>query len=168
MNGNETLILRSRKYKWLFIFVVSIIIFFFSLYFLINLDDAYETSSLKGIVFFIGLFNSAFLIYSFVRLLPGSSYLRLDKKGLKWQSIFYGDHYSWQDVSNFYVNKFGFVLFDVSEQGRSKSKLENQLSYDLQKVRRVFGQQAALPESYGKTPQQLADLLNSWKQKYSS
>lgn len=164
---STSLILRPKKYIWLLFFLISAIFFIFNLNYLADLDDNYGPNGNMGAAFFLSLIIGSVVVYAFLRLLPFSSYLRLDSKGFKWQGLFHSDRYSWVDVNNFTANRFGYVIFDVKMHGKHKSLLESHVPNSLKGIKIMFGNKGALPENYGKTSAELASILNVWKRRYS-
>ncbi|PNS09747.1 hypothetical protein [Solilutibacter silvestris] len=95
-------------------------------------------------------------------VLPGSSYLRLEPSGMTIRSAYRDHRYSWTDISEFFVVPIG---------GRQMVCWHYSPSYKGQKALRalsknVTGVDAGLPDTYGYSATDLAQLLNQWRVQY--
>jgi hypothetical protein len=99
-----------------------------------------------------------FLLYM---LLPGTVRLTVDRSGLELKSPFRSMKLAWSDVEMFYV---GYV-----HTGPSSAKLIGiQYSPSYQKQRaRSTGLDDRIPNHFQKSPEELCEILNSYKQKYA-
>lgn len=100
-------------------------------------------------------FGLAIIVFG-IQLLPNSSYLKLTEEGFEVCSTFRTNSYRWSDIESFSImnvplNKM--VSWDFSS------------NYDAQQTgrrvsSRVTGSEAALPDTYGMSAAELADLMN--------
>ena len=106
-------------------------------------------------------FGLAIVVFG-VQLLPNSSYLKLTEEGFEVCSTFKVNTYRWADIEKFSVmnvplNKmvsWDFVTdYSSQEAGRRVSS-------------RITGSEAALPDTYGMTAEDLAQLMNSMVKRY--
>jgi hypothetical protein len=111
-----------------------------------------------GIVFFGG----GAIAFSSL-LLPKGAYLKLDSGGFTACWLFRTHRYRWSDVDRFEVRRIGwreFVGFNLSKEPRSRQSAPR-LSW------RVVGFDGGVP-AYGMSAQELAALMNEWRQRYAS
>jgi hypothetical protein len=98
-----------------------------------------------------------------VQLIPGSTYVRIHAEGLEVCFFFRSRHILWKDVTRFGVarrNSSRMVVYDFvpdySGQNRSRAL-----------CRLLFGWDAALPDSFGMSCEELADLMNRCRETFS-
>lgn len=99
---------------------------------------------------------------SFAMLLPGVTYLRLDREGFELGSLFRKHRTRWADVAGFGIctihsNKMVAVFYDRAYQGQ---KLGRAMSSSL------TGIEGAIPNSYNASPDDIAAALNAWKSRF--
>lgn len=111
--------------------------------------------------FTVGVFT-LFAVVAFVNLLPGASYLRLDRDGFEMRALYRRHRIGWDDVA-------GFGLMRVPPTGKQRvgwnyrpgrgqpSRLRG---FNLDR----FGYEAALPDTYGLSAADLVALLESLRQ----
>ena len=95
-----------------------------------------------------------------LQMLPGSTYLRLTKEGFEMSSLYRKRGYRWSDVSGFsvgQVSKGKMVVFGLSEQFQSLQGLRRA-------SKKITGYEAALPDNYGMRYEDLAALMNQYKE----
>jgi len=95
---------------------------------------------------FVASFFGLGLVVAVAQFWPAASYLKLTPKGFVCCTLFRRWSAEWGSVSEFHVGQVGNdkrVVFKRS--GASGRKF--------------------LPDSYGQTPQQLADLMNDWRER---
>lgn len=147
---NDTLVLKPSRVKQSILLAGSLAFVVVCLW---ALDKG---SSLLWLpIVFFGLCALVFAI----QLLPGSSSLTLTPEKFIVRTLFRSFEHTWDEVESFFathisVNKM--VAFNYSEL------------YTRQQRGRAFsskltGVEAALPDSFGMKPEDLAMLLNSWK-----
>jgi hypothetical protein len=96
-------------------------------------------------------------------LLPNGAYLKLDSGGFTACSLFRTHRYRWLDVERFEARRIGWrelVGFNLSKEHRSRQSAPR-LSW------RVVGFDGGVP-AYGMSAQELAALMNEWRQRYAS
>jgi len=110
----------------------------------------------------IGFFGLGCIVFV-LQLLPNASYLRLTPEGFTICSLFRSHSYSWTEIDNFafgYVSKMKTVVFNHS------SPYKKQIA--LRKTnKKLFGFEACLPDTYGMSAEELADLMNTWKRRFT-
>jgi hypothetical protein len=95
---------------------------------------------------FVASFFGLGLVVALAQFWPAASYLKLTSKGFVCCTLFRNWSAAWDSVSQFYVGRVGNderVVFERS--GSSATKF--------------------LPDTYGRTPQDLADLMNDWRRR---
>ncbi len=95
-------------------------------------------------------------IVATINLLPGSSYLLLDDRGLTMCSMFRKTFHSWNDLAEFLPISMGtttMVGLRYSEGYKAHAATRRLAT-------RLAGAEGALPESYGMDPEELVTLLN--------
>lgn len=105
-----------------------------------------------------GLFGIGSLV-ALVGLLPGSNYLELRPEGLKMCSLYRTSVVFWRDVRVFFPVMLGrqkTVCWFYTDDYKARFPVQNA---SLQ----LTGADAGLPDTYGKSAEELADLLNEWR-----
>lgn len=120
----------------------------------ILMRNEYPIVAYAGIVFFgIGVVVAA------IQMLPHASYLELQDEGFKFRTLFRDNFVRWKEVEHFYVIKVhsnkmvGWNYSAKAGVNSVASKVSSKLS----------GAQAALPETYGKKAEELAEIMNQKK-----
>jgi hypothetical protein len=106
-----------------------------------------------------GFFGLCFIVAAAL-LLPGSAYLRLGPEGFEVCSLFRARSYRWADVEGFGVALVGgnrMVAFNFAP-GFPGSVVARRLAVLLS------GWEGALPDTYGMGAEELAALLNGYRQ----
>jgi hypothetical protein len=145
--ASDTLLLRPRRLKWLLILAVSVA-------FTIAGGSMIRDGQAKG-WFVISVFALSTLI-SIGLLLPGRAYLRITPEGFEMRSLFRSLQLRWTDVAGFRAGRIGLnkmVLFNYAAS-YTRSPKARALATAL------TGTEAALPDTYGYTADDLAALLN--------
>jgi hypothetical protein len=142
----------SRK-AWLPVLLISIA---FTAVGIWNIPEGEGMAWAASIFFGLGTVVSGLIV-----CFPKMTSLRLTDEGFIIQSLFRGQLVRWDDVSFFGVTSVGGPAmvgfsFVVSYAGQ---KFGRQLARDL------CGYDGALPDTYGMTADNLADLLNTWKKR---
>jgi len=149
ITGREELVLRPSRRKTLLL-VVSC-----SALFAAGVWRWEQVDTLEALILL--LFGLGSIVFG-ILLLPGASYLKLTEKGFIVCSLFRETKLvPWRVVSNFRAEPIppaltDFVVFDST--GHEKRGLRRF-------KRTLAGAKDALPDSYGRTPQDLAELLNA-------
>lgn len=104
-------------------------------------------------IFFFGIC----LIIFMINMIPNSSYLKIDEKGIEMKNLFKITFIPWQAVSGFktkfiFVNRL--VTFTIDEKLLENSKMK--------------GKSGAFPDTYGMSAKNLANLLNEYKVKFDT
>lgn len=146
----KTLTLRLSKGRWLLMLAASAAL-------------AYGSFRLLPEHFWIGTLGGTFFalcaLVALLNLMPGASHLRLDAEGFEMRSLFRSHRVAWREVASFgviqvMVNRMVGWNFTAGHSGHGHlRKLNAGLS----------GFEAALPDTYGRTAQALADLMNAWR-----
>lgn len=142
---NVPLILKPGKVKSSILLVISI--GFVALG--ISLLERNMLIAILNIVFF-GLCFIVFLL----NLIPGSSYLKIDEKGIEMKGLMRKTFIPWQAVNSFGTKWVAFnklVVFDLNKN-LAGGKLKRR--------------QGGLPDTYGMSAARLAELLNEYKAKF--
>ena len=103
------------------------------------------------------------VLVAIVTLVPGSSYLELSPSGIAVRTLYRTWHVSWSDVSDFFVSRVGgraMVCWNYSSS-YSASRRGRKIS------RSIAGVEAGLPDTYGLSAAELADLLNQWRAEHT-
>lgn len=143
---NLPLILKPSKIKNIILILISV--GFISLG--ITLLEKNMLIAVLNIVFF-----GICLIIFIINMIPNSSYLTIDEKGIEMKNLFRTTFIPWQAVSGFktkfiFVNKM--VTFTIDEKLLESSKMK--------------GKTGAFPDTYGMSANNLANLLNEYKAKF--
>lgn len=118
------------------------------------------SSSAKVIAWLsVGFFALCAVVFA-LQLVPGASYLRITDEGFVFCSLFRKSPLvPWREVSEFRVasvppSSHKLVVYDLNNALRPAIRSVN---------RALVGASDGLPDTYGLKPQELADLLNSWR-----
>ncbi|WP_449388454.1 STM3941 family protein [Chryseobacterium lineare] len=142
---NLPLILKPGKVKSIVLLIISIGFVILG----ISLLDKSKLIAILNIVFF-GMCFMVFLL----NLIPGSSYIKIDEKGIEMKNLFRITFIPWQAVNTFKTKWVVFnklVVFDLN-----KTLVGNNM-----KLR-----QGGFPDTYGMSAAKLAQLLNEYKSKF--
>jgi hypothetical protein len=163
-------VLRPRKGKWALVLIASAA--FVAIGFGMLRDPGTSTDRFVvygGIVFF-GICG----LVSLIQFVPGSSFLRLTSDGMTVRSLWRTSSYRWSDIERFGVGHvkgthggFGknqrLIGFDfsVSYPGRDKAQTLKNIN------RKLSGFEASLPDNYGWDYAELAEHLNTLRERYA-
>lgn len=152
MNTEEQ-ILRPKNPKTILLALVSLV-------FTIGGIFIVKDESLKGWLI-ISFFGLCFLVF-LVQLLPGSTQLKLTKKGFIMTSLFRSHFTKWTDIKTFQTGYLGSnktVMFDY---------IDNHKKHSTAKIfsKQLSGSHGALPSTYGLKATELIRLMNEWKNRY--
>ncbi len=107
---------------------------------------------------FFGICCMVFIVV----LLPNSFYLRISKNGFEVCSLFRSEFTAWDEVGRFesgYIGPSKMVVFNYSP-GHRKYKAAKSVA------KTMTGFEGALPDTYGKSAEALAKLLNEWRERF--
>jgi hypothetical protein len=102
------------------------------------------------------IFFALCLAVSAIMLLPGAGGLVLDAEGFVATSLFRSHRFRWRDVNGFEpisVSRQRMVGFDDVTGGRTIGAINTALA----------GRNAALPDTYGFSADELAELMQRWR-----
>jgi hypothetical protein len=108
----------------------------------------------------IGFFGLCAVAFG-VNLLPNSSYLRLTREGSTVCTMFRSRSGAWREVNKFGVNRIGVRNIVGWAPSHPASKFDNT-------ARVITGYASTLPETYGLTAEELAELLNRWRDEHAT
>ena len=145
---NLPLILKPGKIKNILLLLVSI--GFVSLG--ISLLEKKMWIAILNIVFF-----GFCLIIFLTNMIPGSSYLKIDERGVEMKNLFRITFIPWKAVNGFTTKSIflkKMVTFNIDENLLTASKIK--------------GKTGAFPDTYGMSAENLAALLNEYQLKLDS
>jgi len=99
---------------------------------------------------------------SFLMLLPGAMYLKLDAEGFELGSFFRKEKIKWTDVARFEVRAIHTtkIITVVYSQAYQKQKLARAISSSL------TGAEGGIPNNYNASINEIVTALNAWKSHY--
>lgn len=150
----KNITLYPSKVKIIFLFLISLL---FTVGGIIWIREEFNVKALFVVIFFC-ICTITFIII----LMPNSSFLKLTSKGFEVRSLYRSHYYNWKDISNFDVIRV--VLNKMVGFNLSNKRMRNSIHQSSQNL---VGMDDALPVTYGYKPENLAKLLNEWKNKYS-
>ena len=146
------MVLRPAKTKTVFLLTISLAF---------TVIGAYAIGAGKGIVgWFVGVFFGVCSAAFAIHLWPGASYLQLLPEGFVACSLFRRwPLIRWDSVSEFHVapapgSGMRMVVFSRDSSRHPRLAAIN---------RSLVGATDALPDTYGRTPDELAALMNEWR-----
>ena len=116
--------------------------------------------------FYVAIFFGLCAIVFALQLAPRSTYLRLTADGFQTRSLFrQGPLVRWSDVSEFRVERLPpsmtqMVVYDEPGTPQTRLRRFNRLL--------AGGEAALLPDGCGVSAQDLAALMNQWRDRYSA
>jgi hypothetical protein len=146
MNEKKEMILRPSRKKWLGILLMSLL---FCAIGVMMIRDG------KMLGWFPLLAFGIVAIVSLVLMFPGVGYLKLDKDGFTVCSLYRASTFRWDDVTEFGLGFNKLVSFNFSP-----AYTQHQRMREINKAIGSFD--AAIPDSYGMTPEDLLLLMNKW------
>ena len=108
------------------------------------------------------IFFGVCTLFSILKLVPNSSCLRISEKGFEIRSLFRGTFIRWNEVDQFesgYMGHTKKVFFNFSVQ-HSNAETGKKVAKFL------AGFEGMLPDTYGKSADELAQLMNQWREKF--
>jgi hypothetical protein len=142
--------LYPSRMKWLLVLLIGVL-FAVVGYWMVSDGDRRS--------WFVLVFFAAVSIVAAVMLLPGAGGLTLDRNGFRATSLFRSSSSRWQDVTGFEPASIPpslqklVVYDDINLTGRKIANLNVAL----------VGRNAALPDTYGLSPDDLARLMMLWR-----
>jgi len=112
--------------------------------------------------FGIGFFGLGCIVFV-LQLVPNASYLRLTPEGFTMCSLFRSHSYRWTETKTFaarYVSHMKTVVFNYSPSYTKQIAMRKM-------NKKLFGVESCLPDTYGMSAEELADLMNKWKRRFS-
>ena len=124
-------------------------------------------------------------IFSVLMMTPRYNYLRLFAEGFEVRNLFKSDRYSWSDVERIALydirgNGYNLAVFIFSQTGGKKTGLGEMMA-KMAELGRALDNACSrcssvnavdidyyLPRHYEKSPQEIVEVMNEWKGKYSS
>ena len=149
-----------NKIQWILILLASLGVMYWSL-----------ASSFKGdsFAFFCSIMSSLMLLLSVLMLLPGSSWLKIDRQGIKFAHIFIVTCIKWRDIKEFgtFSSAPPYLLFREKYVGINFRDNYKESENARSAAKALTGFEGSLPDSYGKKPAHLAEILNQYLSIYS-
>jgi hypothetical protein len=153
------LVLRPRPLRYFLLAILAAAMIAVGVYFFIEgrvMDRILMKIVGVAIVIFFG---AAFFMFSSA-LIPRGAYLRLDDAGFTICSVFTPRRLRWNEVYPFEVSKESkgrkLVVFDYTSKYRGQRPKRKPAV-------KAEGYDAFLPDSYGRSPEELAALMNEWR-----
>lgn len=148
-------ILYPKKIKSILLLILCIA---FVVIGVLMINDGQKVGWFVAITFLLGVVTFV------INLVPKSSYLKLDESGFEICSLFRTHKYNWSDIAFFTVGRIShnkMVMFNFSA------------TYERQKRARkiataISGTEGALHDTFGLKAQELADLMNSYRDTYAA
>jgi hypothetical protein len=111
--------------------------------------------------FLVAAFFGLFLPVAVIQLLPGSTYLQIDHSGFTFCNLFRRTTVPWSVVEGFFVvtlKRNGMKVHQMVGFNFVETYAKQRLS---RRIASVIGKcEAALPDTYGKTVEELASFMN--------
>ena len=109
------------------------------------------------------LLGALLTLSSVASLLPGSCYLKLDRRGFTFYKFYHGQQILWSDVKEFGLfspprSPVQMVGFNFKENARPNSAWRSL-------AQSICPYEASLPDTYGKSAGELARLLEAWRKR---
>ena len=141
----------SRR-KWLLVFVGGVSF---------AIGGAFMVRSSEAMGWLPLIFFSLVALVAAVAMLPGAGALTLDRDGFEVTSLFRRHHTRWQDAHGFAAARIPpatqrwAVYDDISQSGKRLAKINVE----------IVGRNAALPDTYGLSPDDLGNLMMLWRER---
>ena len=149
----ETLLLRPSRWKLLVMLATALGFVAIGVW-IMPADDW----SRWLVIGFFGLCAAVFI----VQLAPGANYLKLDREGFTYATLFRPIRVAWHDVSPFSAGHIWLtrvVQFDPAQSATDPNAKRAVAAL----ARGLTGASGALPNTYGMTADALAELMNRWR-----
>lgn len=112
----------------------------------------------------VGFFGPCSLIV-LCQFIPGANYLRLTRDGISYSTFFRKRSHKWDEIFEFGAyepSSTGSKYVGFNFKQRSKSG-ENLNSFS----KTLSGWESGIPDTYGMSAEELVEILESWRKKYS-
>ena len=143
----ESMTLYPSKIKWVLVILVSIGFIALGIYTIESGDTGILLGQIICVIF------SLVIMWSTLTLWPGSSWLKLGPDGIRNKVIFRKFHYRWCDI-----NRFGIWI----AQDPGLPSTTKYVSFWV----KPDDQMRSLSECYGKKPEELVEILESYRNRY--
>ena len=141
--------LYPNKIKWVLVLLVGFCLIALG----ISLIGDHNTETLLGL--FICVAGGFVILVSILTLWPNSSWLKLGPDGIRNKVMFRKFHYRWSDINCFEIT--------VVQHGTGLSKSKTEFVSFWMKP---DDQMRSLSECYGKKPEELMEILESFRNRY--
>lgn len=152
---NDNLVLRANPRRPIIMLVGSAVFLVFGI-FMIKVGELRGYMVAGPSVFF-------FVVYA-INIITGTPRLLLTRDGFAIQNPMNSYSYKWNEVDSFSVDflkglKLKTVVFTLSPN--CKKRLTERAG-----IRAITGHEGVLPNNYGMSPENLADLMNKWRGRF--
>jgi hypothetical protein len=135
----ETLYLPPSRTRWIFVVVLGSVVVAANLYGFL----AYSQSGLGVFAAILGIFIGA----AAIQLIPGSAGMWLDRKGFTYRFFWVNRRREWNEITPILSSQVGLLqMVGYNRKGDAPNKPRE-----------------VLPDTYGISANELADLLNHWR-----
>ena len=105
------------------------------------------------------------MLISIIKVLPGSSYLKLSKTGFEYSSLFRRHSVDWEDILEFRIMKLKQSGLTVNKfVGWIYCKNAHDKGFSKKLSKSITGIEAGLPDTYGLKAEELLKLLEFYKE----
>lgn len=126
--------------------------------FLVSLGLAQDgRQAMMEILWSVVTFFGIGVLVSIIALLPGATDLTLDGDGFVMRNLFRRFSFSWHDVGDFAAVQLGLQKLVAFNQRAPRQRMLAAISVKL------AGHNSALPDTYGLTAEDLAQLITRWQ-----
>ena len=160
-SDDDVITLPPTRRKWM---AVSLICGVSALALLVMMLAAPHVFLVAAFVFFAG-----FTVVGVRSLVPGAVYLKIGRQGLVAKEALRTTRHSWDEIDHFQVYEVHtqystqrLVGFELSDRAREERSLWQRMS------RGISGVDVGLPDTYGHDPDELAELLQSYRDRYGT
>jgi hypothetical protein len=156
-SADNTAIIKPRRWFWILGLVGSLI--FVAATVLMILDGQGDPILWAGLI----MFGSTAIVF-LLALLPGASYLRLDRSGFTVRHLFHKRSYRWHDVGPFTAGRFIFIPMQVGFSTRESEALLSKMGPRRRHwLRLIAGSHHILLGNFRMSAKELAATMNRWR-----
>jgi hypothetical protein len=154
-DGPDTLLLRPSRGKALLMLTIGVAF---------TAGGALLVREGKTLGWFVLIFFALCTVIFVTLLLPNAAYLKLSPEGFEVRSMFRSFRNRWSDVASFHAGRVGLnpmvmITFAPSyAAGRKVRAVAEALT----------GGEGGLPDTYGRSAKDLAELLNTWRARHGT